>query len=92
MKWLVYYSDFYCQGKGEPNYDLEVIGYSNLDEKDLFKALQKEYPDLPIRKRVNVIDRYNLRDFETYDKNGVKDKYRLYESYVYFKENDLKEF
>lgn len=88
MKWLVYYSNFYCRGKGEPNYDLEVIGYSNLDEKDLFEALQKEYPDLPIRKEVKV-DEYHT---DRYNSNGVKDKYCLYQSYVYFIANDLKEF
>lgn len=88
MKWLVCYSQIYFTGKGDPYSKEKIIGYSDLNEKDLFKVLQKEYPNLPIRKEVKVDEHHT----ENYDNNGVKDKYSLYESYVYFKSNDLKEF
>jgi len=88
MKWLVYYSQIYFQGKGDPYCKAKIIGFSNLDEKDLFNALKHEYPNLKIRKEVKV----NEFHTDSYDSNGVKDKYSLYEDYVYFTSNNLKEF
>lgn len=88
MKWLVYYSKIDFEGKGEPYSRKNIIGFSNLDEKDLFKVLKREYPNLQIRKAITV-DEYHI---ESYDINGVKDEYSLYQDFVYFTSNNLKEF
>ena len=88
MKWLVYYSQIYFEGKGDLYSKQKIIGYSNFDEKDLFKVLQREYPNLPIRKQIKL----NEFDTENYDINGVKDEYSLYRDYVFFTSNTLKEF
>ena len=87
MKWLVYYSRFYCIGKGEPCSEHTIIGYSDLDEKDLFNTLQKEYPNLPIRKKVKKENSY-LNDY--LDENNKDDL--PYSDFVFFTSNNLKQF
>ena len=88
MKWTISYSNFYCIGKGEPCSDNKIIGYSNLEEQNLFKKLEKEYPNLPILKKINSSYEY---DYTLYDKNG-NEKYLPFRDYVYFEANILKKF
>lgn len=91
MKWIVKYFNFYCVGKGEPGGDSEVIGYSDKTEQELFEVLEKEYPSLPIRKEVISRNPGGWNDYDEFDKNGNKTSC-LYQSYVYFVKNTLKEF
>jgi len=88
MKWLIYYSTFYCTGKGEPASEEKVVGYSNLNEQELFITLKEKYPNVPIRKKTKS-KKYTFLN-EYIDENGKEDL--PYSDYVFFKENDLKEF
>ena len=91
MKWIVKRFNFYCVGKGDPAGDSSVIGYSDKSEQELFEILEKEYPDLPIRKEA-VSHKYSWDTYTAFDKNGKKDNNFLYESCIYFTANTLKEF
>lgn len=90
MKWIVKYFNFYCAGN-EPSGDSEVIGYSDKTEQELFEVLEKEYPNLPIRKEVVRHNPGGWNGYDEFDKDGNKTSC-LYQSYVYFVKNTLKEF
>lgn len=92
MKWIVKSFRFYCVGKGDPAGDSTVIGYSDKSEQELFDVLEREYPDLPIRKEVVTISKNGWENFDAFDKNGKKDNNFLYEDCIYFTANTLKEF
>ena len=92
MKWIVEYFRFYCVGKGDPAGDSTVIGYSDKSEQELFEVLEKEYPNVPIRKEVISRNKGGRENYDTFDKNGKKDNNFLYEDFVYFTANTLKEF
>lgn len=90
MKWIVKRFRFYCVGN-DPAGDSTVIGYSDKSDQELFEVLEKEYPDLPIRKEIVTPNKggWNARD--EFDKNGNKTSC-LYQDYIYFTANTLKEF
>ncbi len=92
MKWIVKYFRFYCVGKGDPAGDSKVIGYSDKSEQELFEILEKEYPNLPIRKEVVIPHKSGWNSYDAFDKNGKKDDNFLYKDCVCFTANTLKEF
>ena len=93
MKWIVKAFNFYCVGKGDPAGDSKVIGYSDKSEQELFGVLEKEYPNLPIRKEVITYSKSGgYGSYDGFDKNGNIDNNFLYEDCIYFTANTLKEF
>jgi hypothetical protein len=92
MKWIVKRFRFYCVGKGDPAGDSTVIGYSDKSEQELFEVLEKEYPNVPIRKEVISRNKSGWEHFDAFDKDGKKDNNFLYEDCIYFTANTLKEF
>lgn len=84
--WIVVKVKTSFVGKGDIEDEEKIIGYSGKDEKELFEVLEKEFPNLKIRKEAK--GRYGLEAY--FDKNGKENL--PYEDFVYFKKGKLKIF
>lgn len=88
MKWMITYSRFYTQGKGDPCSEDTIVGYSDLSDSELFVALKKKYPNLPIRKKVQSKEYKFSHDYvDEYGRKGLP-----YSDFVFFEESNLEEF
>lgn len=85
MKWLIYYKQIYFLAYLK----VDIIGYSDKNENELFDILEKEYPNVPVLKIDNPKEPQYSYDY--YNKNGEK-VITPNKDFITFQLNDLKEF